>query len=524
MYQESAGTRSTMGDVDVIYHDGLYHLFHLVLPNHDFIAHAISDDGFRWRRVDNALFIGHPGSWDDSMLWTMHVSRDPHRRGGWRMFYTGLGRRDHGLFQRIGMAKSDDLFRWTKSPVSWPARRAELLGFARGCEITSAVHDPDSCFPLQPSSEYYEASLEEARRWVSWRDPFYFRERDRGWLLCSGRVNQGPIVRRGCVAMMEEVAPDRFEPRPPLHHPGLYDDIEVPNLLQLDGEYFLVGSLREDAKIRYWHTGDMTAPWQTYYDNVLLPQGNYAGRICRDEHGYLIWNFFTTDVLQRTVHNIMPPPKRLARFTSGQLQTTSFEGFDGRVKRQGDVAAIRPVQQNRVAHQDPPHEGCDWQGENLHLKSRSGFRVFAFDERVDSFRFRAFIRLGGLGKCGVVFRFNRDTFDGYYLSLDLAKGVAQMRAWGADHTAFGEQMMKFFSLQAGYWYSETPGQAKIELLAFGSYLEVSVDGRVVLSLADQVYDAGALGFYTETAELNVSDVQLEHLRSPSQSDEHLPMG
>ena len=38
-----------IGDVDVVKHDGLYHLFHLTLPNHDYIAHAVSEDAIRWR-------------------------------------------------------------------------------------------------------------------------------------------------------------------------------------------------------------------------------------------------------------------------------------------------------------------------------------------------------------------------------------------------------------------------------------------------------------------------------------------
>jgi hypothetical protein len=107
MYSETTGSRKTLGDVDVPYHDGIYHLFHLVLPSHDFIAHAVSDNCLTWRRVENALFLGDPGSWDDSMLWTMHVSANPHKPGSWRMFYTGLSRRDHGRKQRIGMAESD---------------------------------------------------------------------------------------------------------------------------------------------------------------------------------------------------------------------------------------------------------------------------------------------------------------------------------------------------------------------------------------------------------------------------------
>ena len=34
-----------IGDVDVIKVGGTYHLFHLVLPHHAYIAHAVSDDG-----------------------------------------------------------------------------------------------------------------------------------------------------------------------------------------------------------------------------------------------------------------------------------------------------------------------------------------------------------------------------------------------------------------------------------------------------------------------------------------------
>ena len=51
-------------------------LFHLIIPNHDYIAHAVSKDGISWKRVKNALFVGDPGEWDDDMLWTMHVCED----------------------------------------------------------------------------------------------------------------------------------------------------------------------------------------------------------------------------------------------------------------------------------------------------------------------------------------------------------------------------------------------------------------------------------------------------------------
>ena len=120
MYSGHGFNEWGIGDVDVVKVGGTYHLFHLFLPNHAYIAHAVSDDGLNWTRVRNALFVGDPGEWDDDMLWTMHVSPNPHKPGSCRMFYTGLSRREAGRVQRIGLAVSDDLYSWTKVKDGFP--------------------------------------------------------------------------------------------------------------------------------------------------------------------------------------------------------------------------------------------------------------------------------------------------------------------------------------------------------------------------------------------------------------------
>lgn len=73
MYSGRGFREWEIGDVEVIKEGDTYHLFHLVLPNHDYIAHATSKDCINWVRVKNALFVGDPGEWDDDMLWTMSV-------------------------------------------------------------------------------------------------------------------------------------------------------------------------------------------------------------------------------------------------------------------------------------------------------------------------------------------------------------------------------------------------------------------------------------------------------------------
>jgi len=330
MYNDSISRRKTMGDVDVLWHDGEYHLFHLVLPSHDYVAHAVSQDGLNWERVENALFIGHPGGWDDHMLWTVHVSRDPHRPGQWRMFYTGLSRGDCGAIQRIGLARSGDLRHWEK--VRDVARPAEP-------HDSAAARGRESAWPLAAEPPHYEHQPQDGRTWVSFRDPFYYHDGERGWLLMAARTSHGPGIRRGCVGLAEEVAPDVFDLRPPLHRPGQYDDIEAPNLFQLQSRHYLVGSIREDAKIRYWCADTMDGPWGNFFDNVLLAGGNYAGRISFDDHGPLIWNFYTPNPNVRDQQNLMPPPKRLACNGEGRLRAASFEAFD-RLDQVGQAVII----------------------------------------------------------------------------------------------------------------------------------------------------------------------------------------
>lgn len=529
MFGETDGSRKTIGDVDILYHDGLYHLFHLVLPNHDFIAHAVSTNGINWRRVSNAIFIGDPGSWDDLMLWTMHVTPNPHREGQWRMFYTGLSRRDQGHVQRIGLAVSDNLYHWRKVPVFWqvpvrqhdPPRIQQAVAESQrrnGANCLSSEHDSGSCFPLSADSKYYESTTQQGRGVVSFRDPFFYRDQDQSLLLISARIHSGPVVRRGCVAALQEVAPNKFQALPPLHCPGLYDDVEVPNMLKMNDEYYLIGSIREDAKIRYWHTDRVGQPWRSYHDNVLLPQGNYAGRVCRDDQGWLLWNFFSLDLSDRTANNLMLAPKRLRRAEDGLLKATSFEEFDRWTDGTIDTRCVHALKTF------PKETYCHVDNRTIELRSDAGFQAFVFDHPLEHFRMRAGLEIKGTGKCGLVFRVDPQTHDGYYLSLDMHKGIAQLRAWVTGAEGSGEHMMQFRSLQTGYWYNKNEHWVDLQLLVFGSFIELTVNGQVLLSLADQSRCEGLLGVYLESAHLILKNTIVEKMRPPQQTDEQLVSG
>ena len=470
-----------IGDVDVLKTGDTYHLFHLVLPNHAYIAHAVSTDGLNWKRVANALFIGDPGSWEDDMLWTMHVSPDPHNKRRWRMFYTGLCRKESGRIQRIGMAVSDDLYNWRKvEGDGWPM----------------AVRGP-----------YYESSIEEGRHWVSFRDPYYRRVGNEGWLLAAARIPTGPVNRRGCVFLAKETSPGCFEPQPPLITLHQYDDVEVPIMITLGKRVYVIGSIREDIKVHYWMAARPEGPYGNFSDNVLLPAGNYAARVC-DEGDYLtVWNYFYIASRIKGTGNMLPPPKELFADADGQLRLRSYRGFDRMVTRRHSIdglAARRNERRNPCAvvekHDTAWRIGCD-----------KAFQIFLLPGTYRNFRLSGTLEMEGQGKCGLVMRLN-DECDGYFISLELVKGLAQIRAWGNNPVGDIEEAFIYRQLQANYFMADGLRPHSFTLIAFGDYIELSIDGEVLLTLADDTYRAGAVGFYTEDTFLNVDSLTMEELQ------------
>ncbi len=87
-----------------------------------------------------------------------------------------------------------------------------------------------------------------------------------------------------------------------------------------------MGSIREDTKIHYWYAETIEGPYQNFFDNVILPTGNYAGRICRTNDRLLLFNFFSkTEYVygREVVKKLLPPPKELVTDSAGRLKLKS---------------------------------------------------------------------------------------------------------------------------------------------------------------------------------------------------------
>lgn len=478
MYTGSGFTDWEIGDVEVHVHNGVYHLFHLIIPNHDYIAHAVSKDGIAWSRVKNAMFVGDPGDWDDDMLWTMDVAEL--NDGTFEMFYTGLQLEDRGVNQRVGRATSPDLIHWEKT-------------FPQD-------------LPVESQGPHYEDLENNPRTWLSFRDPYLYKKGDEEYLLICGRASSGPVYRRGCVATYKRNE-NGFEPIKPLLFPLAYDDIECPCLIELNGRFYLIGSIREDIKVRYWHSDSFDGEYQSFHHDVLMPQGNYAARIVKDGDHNLVYGFYFLD---RKVNSkrVLPPPKELAVDDDGKLYLKSFYKWSKKVIKTYTQQAFPEVS----TMYDNPTAKFDNLNGKWWMTSRSGYELFTFKRLSSAYIWEGTIKMEGMGKCGLLLA-EGDDGSGYYISLDFKSGYVQIRAWGFNPDD-PQNNFVFKNLQTNQFIANNNYSLDFKLIRYGHYIELSIDDVVKLTLIDYKYSESKIGFYTASSIITLTNSRYSVLENP----------
>ena len=477
MYSGSGFSDWEIGDITVIIHKEVYHLFHLIIPNHDYIAHAVSRNGISWKRVNNALFVGHPGEWDDDMLWTMHVCEVGDK---FEMYYTGLQRKDRGVISRIGLAESENLLDWKKNKKN--------------------------IFPIEPKGIFYETATTNPRTWLSFRDPFRFEHKGEVYLLLGARTIAGPVSRRGCIGMVK-ITNDIVELMPPLLYPMVYDDIECPCVFELHGRFYLLGSIREDIKVRYWFAPDFFGEYHSFHADVLLPQGNYAARIVQDGDHLLVYNFFYAygriDALR-----VLPPPKELDADDKGRLILKTYYRWEKMVLKtiqQEELGEIQGLLSNPTAASniDPDKWTCG---------SRSGYEIFCFQKPSAGFIWEGVLTVEGMGKLGLVTDIDKDG-NGYFISFNVANGLVQIRGWGFNPLNTRQNFI-FSDIQSGYFTPNKTNSFHFRLIRYGHYIELSIDGVVKLTLMDYTYSGSGIGLYSASSVISLQHSLVKVLPDP----------
>ena len=276
-----------------------YHVFYLQAPRslgdpelrhfNVSIGHAVSRDLRGWQVLADALHPGRPGAWDDRAVWTGCVVRE---RGRWHMFYTGVSVEGDVVVQRVGSATSEDLIRWCKHPQN----------------------------PLiEADPRYYEQRGEGAVGYERmWRDPWVFMHRETGdyHALFTARTIEGSADGRGVIGHARSSDLARWEALPPLTEPGHFYVLEVPQLVEWGGRYYLLFSTlaeahsaarRKETRLEpvggthYLVADDPLGPFRFSTHDFLIgdPLGSlYSGKLIEGPDGhpnFLAWRNFTPD-------------------------------------------------------------------------------------------------------------------------------------------------------------------------------------------------------------------------------------
>ena len=287
---------------------GLWHVFFLHAPQtpHDpdrrhfsaTIGHAVSTDLASWRPDEDALTPGPAGSWDDVATWTGSVV--PHPDEGWAMLYTGVGSREEGLVQRIGMARSHDLQTWAKHP---------------GNPVVEA------------DARWYE--MLDTRIWFdqAWRDPWVVRDPSTGvyHAFITARSRSGDPGQRGVVGHCTSTDLITWDVDKPIVAPSGYGYMEVPQVFRMNGLWHLLFSAPAWAQVARTEphcTGTFHAiseridgPYEEraplYCDAI---GSTYGGKVVDGDAGPVFLAFHNRDDAGRFVGGLTDPlPIRLHR-------------------------------------------------------------------------------------------------------------------------------------------------------------------------------------------------------------------
>jgi beta-fructofuranosidase len=267
--------------------DSLYHLYYLHAPRslrdpnlrHGVatVGYAVSRDLRRWVRCGTVLESGLPGSWDDRAIWTGSVTI---LDGVAYMFYTALSFAERAPVQRIGLAISSDLRHWERDPGN------PLL------DVDTRWYEPQG-------SEQWAAQ--------TWRDPYVVYSLDEKvyYMFLSARVNQGPGDGRGVIGLARSTNLMSWEVLPPVSMPGTFTEMEVPQVMPLNGRYYLLFCASRHAAAQlsskaawgwsgthYLVADELTGPYRPLTDEPLVADAAgtyYAGKLVLGSAGALFF-------------------------------------------------------------------------------------------------------------------------------------------------------------------------------------------------------------------------------------------
>jgi len=248
----------------------------------------LSDDGFVWKDHGDVLLPDAHG-WDQS-LWAGSISRQGR---GFVIYYSAILNKDRHASCKIGKAYSKDLIHWKK--------------------------DPDNPVLLFDAENPYYSDEPK----LAFRDPFFFEHEGKKFVLFAGKDKSKPTRKQGCVGLVEETEPNKFQWRPPVYSPGKYfDGLECPALYFLQNRWYLFFGLDIEnvpvPHMKYAVSDNVFGPYLEPEGNKLLSDGHYIGRVVRFRKRVLYYAWYK-DVSNGKIRIRLSSPRQVMIDKNGLL-------------------------------------------------------------------------------------------------------------------------------------------------------------------------------------------------------------
>ena len=296
-----------------------YHLFYLETqetPN-DHIGHAVSKDLVHWEGLESISTRGQPGEWNHRRTATGMVLC--HNNQFW-MFVGGYDPEiKEGDAQVVGVYLSQDLVHW------------EL------CRDNPVIY-PGGAYLVDPADGFFNVT--------DWRDSYImWREEDRFYhaFLCARMPNWNHENFGSCVAHIRSKDLMHWDYLPPIAVAGMYPNMEVPEIFELNGRYYLTFSTnsltglrintptRESVRGTFYMVSDsFDGPFELPGDPLLIgaAHGNLGAYVARsiEYHGErLLYHQVGDSDIARTAWGT---PKIIRTNSDGTLRLEYFPSLN----------------------------------------------------------------------------------------------------------------------------------------------------------------------------------------------------
>ncbi|MEZ2391245.1 GH32 C-terminal domain-containing protein [bacterium RCC_150] len=469
----------------------------------------------------NTAFFQPPGAWvgdiipfqKDGEFWLfyLHEIRETPKPGtSWNLVTTKdlVQFDDHGVSLHHGGEDESDFNAYTGTVLVdetgihhlfYTGQNPGRLG-ADGLPLQLVMH-ATSTDGMKTWAKHPELTFGAPENYESgdWRDPFVFRDEQRGqWrMLLAARHPEGPLRRRGVIAQCVSSDLMTWEHAEPFWDPRRYVTHECPEVFAWGDWWYLVYSeFSESFTTRYRMAKSPDGPW------IVPDHDSIDGRA-----------FYAAKSAERDGR----------RFFFGWIASKEGSHDDGAWQWAGTLAVLEARQNSdgtlAFSFTDELVESF-WEELPVtfrqpfprSLSSPDGYAALLSDEDLPSkFYAKAELDIEADRECGLLLRASSDGDHSYVLRLEPKRGRLVFDRWPRKTTGDGQWQVSGdvpFAIELERPCELPPGKHTLEVIVDGDLCVAVVDRQVALST--RIYDRpeGRIGVFVGEGAVTVTELQV----------------